>query len=633
MLGLTLGLTNGVCFALQVLQSEPVILVPGLESIPLAGHISVLRDETGQLTFDQVRSADFMPRFTSSDRSQFNYGYTSAAFWFRVALRNPVGMNPPTSLWVMEMSHVLADFIDVYTIRSDGRVESVFTGDKRTAPPELLVSRLFALPLQIEPGEEITLFVRVQNAGPVFFNIHLRSGRGFQANQVKDNLAYGLFFGILLVMVFYNLIVWLWIRDRAYLYYVISLAAGVAIGLFQTGYARQYGDILGEGASIWLCDHWLNIVSVNGLFSALFARTFLQVRTSYPRVDQILFVLVGVWVLDAAVVPFISYAQGTQLMGAIFIIGTMINLAIVLYLSFKGVRAARFLLLAWGVFYVTVISLGLAGFGLLPYNYFTVFGWQIGICLGVTILSLALADRIAIERRDRARFARLKQYLPQSVADLVVEGGDQGLLEPKRRRVTVCVIDLRDFTPFSETSEPEDVMSVLREFFTSMGEIVERHGGTVEHFAGDSMLIFFNAPLEIPEPEKQAVEAALDMRAAFESLWPRWKALGHKLGLGIGLANGYATIGAIGFLGRSQYAAIGAVTNLASRLCSDSGHGEILTTRRVLAEVESLVEFESVGERSIKGFSQPIEVFRLLGAKRQSSLERFESSEPRPITL
>ncbi|MGH8562024.1 MAG: adenylate/guanylate cyclase domain-containing protein, partial [Nevskiales bacterium] len=206
-------------------------------------------------------------------------------------------------------------------------------------------------------------------------------------------------------------------------------------------------------------------------------------------------------------------------------------------------------------------------------------------------------------------------YLPQKVAELV-GSGDRTLLEPKRRQVTVCVIDLRGFTPFSETSAPEDVMNVLREFFTTMGDIVEHHGGTVEHFAGDSMLIFFNAPLEIPEPEKQAVQTALEMRAAFDLLRSKWAKLGHELGLGIGIADGFATIGAIGFSGRSQYAAIGAVTNLASRLCSSAKHGEILTTNRVVAAVESVVESESAGEQTIRGFTRPVAVVRVLGLKR-----------------
>jgi class 3 adenylate cyclase len=148
-----------------------------------------------------------------------------------------------------------------------------------------------------------------------------------------------------------------------------------------------------------------------------------------------------------------------------------------------------------------------------------------------------------------------------------------------------------------------------------MGRIVEEHGGTVEHFAGDSMLIFFNAPMEIPAPERQAVQTAIEMQAAFVVLQKDWARHGHGLGLGIGIASGYATIGAIGFLGRSQYAAIGAVTNLAARLCSIASHGEILTTARVHTEIETEVDGESAGEQSIRGFSKPIEIYRLRGLK------------------
>jgi len=254
----------------------------------------------------------------------------------------------------------------------------------------------------------------------------------------------------------------------------------------------------------------------------------------------------------------------------------------------------------------------------LPFNFFTQYAWQIGVCLEAVLLSLALADRINQERKtafvadERAR--RLKSFLPRRVAELV-GGGDRTLLEPKRRNVTVCVIDLRGFTPFAETTTPEDCMAVLREFYETMGNVVEQHGGTVEHFAGDSMLIFFNAPLEVAAPEKQALRTAIEMRTAFESLRSKWKSLGHELGLGVGVADGYATIGAIGFSGRSQYAAIGAVSNLAARLCSHSLHGEILTTARVIAAVGPGFDSESAGEHPIKGFSKPVQILRVLGLK------------------
>lgn len=226
-----------------------------------------------------------------------------------------------------------------------------------------------------------------------------------------------------------------------------------------------------------------------------------------------------------------------------------------------------------------------------------------------------LESRVQQQVAQMDRLNSLKNYLPQHVAELIVADGGNSLLEPRRRMVTVCVIDLRGFTSFSETAEPEEIMTVLREFYAAMGEVVARGKGTVEHFAGDSMLIFFNAPLEIPAPEEQAVRTALEMREAFVKLRETWLKRGHELGMGIGLANGFATIGAIGFAGRSQYAAIGTVTNLAARLCADAAHGQILAPAKLVAMVETLVATETVGEKTIRGLSRPVTISRILGLR------------------
>ncbi|MEK6805441.1 MAG: response regulator [Pseudomonadota bacterium] len=226
-----------------------------------------------------------------------------------------------------------------------------------------------------------------------------------------------------------------------------------------------------------------------------------------------------------------------------------------------------------------------------------------------------LEARVSEQVAQMERLNRLKNFLPQKVAELAVADGGGELLHPRRRQVTVCAIDLRGFTPFTETSEPEEIMGVLGEYYAAMGAVVEQHGGTVERFAGDGMVIFFNAPLEIEKPEEAAVRAALDMQARFEQLRAKWLRNGFDLGLGIGLSSGYATIGALGFSGRWQYAAIGTVTNLSSRLCGDASHGQILATSRIITQVESLVETESLGEKTIKGLQRPVPVFCIVGTK------------------
>jgi class 3 adenylate cyclase len=590
---------------------EPVALTPGAESIPLAGHVAALRDETNELTFEQVRSPAVAARFVPSDKDSFSAGWADAAYWYRLELRG-------AGDWVLEVQNALLDELDLYIAHPDGTVQSFHSGDRRRTAPGQLAHRRFAFPVRTSSGTSLALFIRARTEGRHVVPLQLWSASAFQARTVDENLGWGARFGVLALMTLYHLLLFLWVRDRTYLYYAVALFAGTCFAPIDAGYARLYGNDLFEHAP-----DWINLAYPTGigLFTIawwLFIGAFLQLRKVSPPLYR---VQIGMMVMGAGMIlclPLAGYAAAVRFSNQVLWISYPLALLVAVYLAIRGQRMARFFLLAWGLFIASQIWWLLAIRGVLPMNAATIYAPGIALMLGLAVFSIAIADRINGERRERLgaeeSTRRLKTFLPQKVAELV-GSGDSTLLAPKRHQITVCVIDLRGFTPFSETSAPEDVMSVLREFYEVMGAIVEQHGGTVEHFAGDSMLIFFNAPLEIPEPEKQAVQTALEMRAAFEPLRAKWIKLGHELGLGIGIADGYATIGAIGFSGRSQYAAIGAVTNLASRLCSSAQHGEILTTSRVLAAVESLVESESAGEHTIKGFHRPIQVVRLLGLK------------------
>src|SRR5690606_29464700 len=171
--------------------------------------------------------------------------------------------------------------------------------------------------------------------------------------------------------------------------------------------------------------------------------------------------------------------------------------------------------------------------------------------------------------------------------------------------------DLRGFTAFAETSEPEEVMGVLRQYHAALGELIFRHEGTVQHFAGDGVVVLFNDPLPCPDPTARAVRMALSMRARIAELSESWRRQGHHLGFGVGIAQGYATLGMIGFEGRFDYAAIGPVANMASRLCDEAADGEILISQRALAAVEHLVDAEPVGELTLKGFVRPVITHRV----------------------
>jgi class 3 adenylate cyclase len=213
---------------------------------------------------------------------------------------------------------------------------------------------------------------------------------------------------------------------------------------------------------------------------------------------------------------------------------------------------------------------------------------------------------------ELARLAQLKRFFSPQLAEMIVAGGAADPLASHRREVAVVFVDLRGFTAFAETAEPEDVMALLREFHAEMGRLILASEGTLERFTGDGMMIFFNDPVEVVDPGPRAVRLAVAMRDRVDELVQRWKRRGHDLGCGFGIAQGYATICAIGFEGRVDYGAIGTVTNLAARLCGEAKPGQILASQRVLGEVDELVEAESIGELALRGFAKPVPAWEIL---------------------
>ncbi len=227
-----------------------------------------------------------------------------------------------------------------------------------------------------------------------------------------------------------------------------------------------------------------------------------------------------------------------------------------------------------------------------------------------------LGQRVTDQVAELERAGRLKRFLSPHLAELVVSSGDEKLLEGHRREITALFCDLRGFTAFSETAEPEEVMAILHEYHDTIGELILQFEGTLEHFAGDGVEVFFNDPVPCPDPSARAVRMAVEMRQRVGDLAQSWRKRGHQLDLGVGIAQGYATMGKIGFEGgRLDYAAIGMVTNLASRLSDEAGPGQILISQRVYATVEDLAEVEHVGDLTLKGFSKPVPAYNVLRVK------------------
>jgi len=220
-----------------------------------------------------------------------------------------------------------------------------------------------------------------------------------------------------------------------------------------------------------------------------------------------------------------------------------------------------------------------------------------------------LEQRVTDQLGEIERMSGLKRFLSPQIAELVLSSGGEKMLDSHRRDVTIVFCDLRGFTAFADTAEPEEVMAVLREYHGSLAGLINSFEGTLERFAGDGLMVLFNDPIPCPDPCERAVKMAVEMRDRVMVLTTKWKKLGHELGFGMGIAHGFATLGRISSEGRFDYTAIGRVVNLAARLCGEAKSGQILVDGKVHTAVETLTEFDAVGELELKGFHRPVAAF------------------------
>ena len=224
-----------------------------------------------------------------------------------------------------------------------------------------------------------------------------------------------------------------------------------------------------------------------------------------------------------------------------------------------------------------------------------------------------LEQRAASQVAELDRMESLKRFFAPAVCEAILSAHDKSILAPHRREICYVFVDLRGFTGFTDSAEPEEVQAVLREYHATMGALISKHEGTLDRFAGDGILLFFNDPLPVPEPARRAATMALEMQAQFVPLRARWAKLGYELDLSIGIAKGFATLGAFGYESRFDYSAIGGVVNLAARLCGEAGPAEIFIDRRARAELDETANVESLGALTLKGYAHTVPAFRLTG--------------------
>lgn len=581
------------------------------QGLDLGPYLEVLPDEEGQWTFEDVSGPELTRRFTANTQSVFNAGFTATPYWYRVTLPPTTASAKSSEQWFVEVAFPPLDRLDFYALHPERGWQLIRSGDQEPFSKRPVSHRNFVFPVRLSQGEPTVVYLRVQTQSSHALPLTLLSSEALRQNGQHDIFLLGSYYGLMLGMLLYNALVFLAVRERSnFDYLLVIVFAGLLVPLCLNGLGTQYfwGD----------SPRWINVGNQFGIFAGLcastqFTRSFLQLRLRAPRVDRLMSAFQWLAFTAAGLVFVVSARTSNLACVALAPCWALLMLGVASWLFLRGLRIARLYLLAWALLISSVLIKTVQLTGVIATNAWTINSLQFGLAFMVVIFALALADKINIERQERERLGRLKRFFaPEVAAAILVEGGGS-LLEAKLRDVTVVFTDLRGFTRFAAQAEPEEIMQVLRQYHEVVGRTVSQHQGTLEHFAGDGVMIIFNAPVEMVDPEIRAVRMTFDLRQQFESLCVGWRQRGHGLGVGIGMASGFATVGAVGWEGRLDYAAIGNVSNLASRLCGQAEHGQILASDRLMSKLDGLAESRDLGDQELKGMLKPVRIYDLVG--------------------
>ncbi len=583
----------------------------GALSLNLSPYLEVLPDEADPWTIEEVSRSPVADRFIANTQSVFNAGFTARPYWYRVTL--PPRATPAEYIeqWFIEVGFPPLDHLDFYSLHPQRGWQLIRSGDQEPFSQRPVPHRNFVFPVRLSRDEPTVVYLRAQTQSSHALPLTLLSSEALRQNGQNDIFLLGSYYGLMLGMLLYNALVFLAVRERSnFDYLLVIVFAGLLVPLCLNGLGTQYfwGD----------SPRWINVSNQFCMFAGLYAstrftRSFLQLRVRALGLDQLLRAFQWLALTAAGLVLVVNARTSNLACVVIGPCGALLMLGVASWLFLRGLRIARLYLLAWALLLSSVLIKTAQLMGAVATHALTLNALQFGLAFMVVIFALALADKINIERQERERLGRLKRFFaPEVAAAILVEGGSS-LLEAKLRDVTVVFTDLRGFTQFAARSEPEEIMQVLRQYHEVVGRTVSQHQGTLEHFAGDGVMIIFNAPVEMADPEVRAAHMTFDLRQQFETLCVGWRQRGHGLGVGIGMASGFATVGTVGWEGRLDYAAIGNVSNLASRLCGQAEHGQILTSERLMAKLDGVAESRDMGEQDLKGMPKPVQVFSLLG--------------------
>lgn len=595
--------------------SDILTLMPDQNLYELNQNIEILQDATKELTIQEVSSESMSIRFTPVHSKNINLGLSESAFWFRFSIKKSAGVGQ-TKSWLLNIGRCFLTRCELFfsthsSDQSEGRSQwQMLDANQFEEKQKSIVCSPIVFPLPLLKTQPTVFYLRIHSPeGGLYFSFKIGTEKAINDSLEEKTLWFGIYYGTLLAMLFFNLYLYISLRETVQLYYILYIVSVILYFIFINGiFAEYFSDkILHDRLNIF-------VVGLTIFWATGFGKYFLDTKKYAGYIDKILAAIMTASVGLLLVTPFATLLflnQATSLLGMASPV-SMIIAAIICWR--KGFRPIFFFLLAWSILCVSGIIYALTYRGTLPYLVLTFYSFQIGSCLEVVILSFAMGERLRNLRRERDSIRRMfGKYVSNEICDEILSGKIP--LDGEVKEVTVLISDLRDYTPLVESTPPKDLVKITNMYLEAMAKIIEQNRGVILRFVGDSIQAVFGAPLPLKDHPALAVKTALDMRTELISVNDRLEKSGFKkLRHGIGIHTGNVTVANIGSPERLSYSLSGITVNVASRLenLNKKFNTDILISKTTMSFIKDDLHVKSLGPVVLRGLSEPLEVLKVL---------------------
>jgi len=602
--------------------------------------MDILEDKEGKLTIEQIRSPSFENQFKPNESGKVNYGFSSSAYWLRM---NFINQDNPLQDWFLEIAYPALDNIQFYLLDSDRVVDSRQTGDSLPFIQRDVNHRNYIFHFPVPSQQVATVYLRIQTQSSMQFPATLWSSVGFAEKINQEQSALGVYYGALLVMLIYNLFLFIAVREISYLYYAMYI---VGYALFQFSLNGLSYQLLWPTLSWWQSRSVPFFIGFGWLGIMLFTQYFLDTRKTTPRLHWgiVFFGLLTFATMGLSLMAPYNIAIRVAIINAFG--GSILAMIAGIVAYRDGYRAAKFYIIAWFGLLGGIVIYVLKTVGLLPPNLFTEYALQVGSVMEVVLLSFALADRISIIKKEKALALKLQleesekvaslsktfeKFVPKQFLDRIAKKGMESieLGSAQMENITVLFSDIRSFTKMAEVLSPQELLNFLNAYFRRMNQSIHQYHGFIDKFIGDAIMALFAAPDRSKEEEAvNAIRAAIAMQRAIQEYNVQRIRRGYlPIASGIGIHSGPVVIGTVGSEDRMDSTVLGDVVNLASRLESLTKHYQakiIISahTYRLLGDETFSLQWRELDFVSVKGKDKPISIFEIIDCDEETVKEK-----------